>query len=68
MLKYEVHKNLFDFLNLEENPKMHWINISNWAMVQHMHDIILEATKVVVGIAQYLSFTCDEVNTIDNQN
>jgi hypothetical protein len=23
MLEYEVHKDLFDFLNLEENPKMH---------------------------------------------
>jgi hypothetical protein len=22
-LEYEVHKDLFDFLNLEENPKMH---------------------------------------------
>ncbi len=23
MLEYEVHKDLFDFVNLEENPKMH---------------------------------------------
>jgi hypothetical protein len=37
-------------------------------MVQHMHGIILEVTKSIVGIAQYLSFICDEVSTIDNQN
>jgi hypothetical protein len=26
-------------------------------MAQHMHGIILEVTKSIVGIAQYLSFT-----------
>jgi hypothetical protein len=35
-------------------------------MVQHMHDIALEATKFVVGVAQFISLTCDEVSTIDN--
>jgi hypothetical protein len=44
---------------------MHWIDLVGWAMGQHMHDIILEATKFVVGVAQFISFTCDVVNTID---
>jgi hypothetical protein len=35
-------------------------------MVQHMHDIVLEATKSTIGIVSYLSLTCDEINTIDN--
>jgi hypothetical protein len=48
LLEYEAHENLFDFLNLEENPKMHWTYNSGWAMVQHMHGIILEATKSIV--------------------
>jgi len=64
MLEYDIHKNLFDFLNFEENPKMHCINDYGWAMVQHMHVIILEATKFVIGITCYLSFTCNEVNII----
>jgi len=25
MFEYEAHTDLFDFLNFEENPKMHWI-------------------------------------------
>jgi hypothetical protein len=37
-------------------------------MVQHMHDIIFEATNFVGGASQYLSFTYDEVSIIDNQN
>jgi hypothetical protein len=36
MLQYEAHKELFDFLNLEKNPKMHLIG---WAMAQHLHCI-----------------------------
>ncbi len=55
MFEYETHKDLFEFLNLEEDPKMHWTNISSYAIAQHIHGIILEATKFLVGIAQYLS-------------
>jgi hypothetical protein len=69
MLVLKVHKELFDFLSLEENPKMNWIDsVGNWAMAQHMHDIVLEVTKYVIGVAQFISLTCDEVSTIDNQN
>jgi hypothetical protein len=57
MFEYEAHNDLFDFLNLEKNPKMHWTHNFGWAMAQHMHGIILEVTKSIVGIAQYLSFT-----------
>jgi hypothetical protein len=68
MLEYEAHKELFDFLGLEENLRMHWTNSISWAMVQHMHGIVLEATKSIVGATQFISLTCDEVNTIDNQS
>jgi len=37
-------------------------------MAQHMHGIILEATKFVIGVARYLSLTYDEVSSIDNQS
>lgn len=68
MLKVDVHKDLFDFLNLENNLKMHCIDTYNQAMGQHMHGIILEPIHFVVGIAHHLSLTCEEVGTIDNQN
>ncbi len=67
MFEHKAHKKLFDIFNLEENHKMHWINTFSCVMAQPMHcGIILKAIKFVVGIAQYLSFTCDEVNIIDN--
>ncbi len=49
MLEYEVHKDLFDFLNFDKNPKMHWTYNFSLAMVQHVHGTILEATKSIVG-------------------
>jgi hypothetical protein len=33
-----------------------------------MHGIVLEVTKFAIEIAQYLSLTCDEVSTINNQS
>lgn len=67
MFEHKAHKDLFDFFNLEENHKLHWINTFSWVMVQLMHcGIDLKAIKFVVGIAQYLSLTCDEVNIINN--
>ncbi len=50
MLEYETHIELFDFLNLEENPKMHWIYSASWAMVQHMHNMVLEANIYTIII------------------
>jgi hypothetical protein len=48
-LNVRLTKTYLKFLNFEENPKMHWTNNSSWAMVQHMHDNTLEATKSIVG-------------------
>ncbi len=47
---------------------MHQVNNFGWAMAQHMHGIILEATKSIIGVAWYLSLTYDEVSSIDNQS
>jgi hypothetical protein len=66
MPKYKAHKCLLDFMDLKQDPKMHWTNMMAWAMVQHMHDIVLEATKATIGVAWYMWFTYDEVITIDN--
>lgn len=37
MFEHKVHKYLFNFLNLEENHKIHWINTCSWVMAQPMH-------------------------------
>jgi hypothetical protein len=66
MLEYETHMELFDFLNKEEILKMHWIDSTGSAMVQHMHNMVLEANISIVIVVRYISLTCYEVSTIDN--
>jgi hypothetical protein len=68
MLEYETHMELFDFLNLEEILKMHWINSVGWAMAQHMHNMVLEANIYTIIVVRYISLTCYEVSIIDNYN
>jgi hypothetical protein len=48
---YKVQKDLFEFLNLEENLKC----IVQILLIKLLHGIILEATKSIVGVADYLS-------------
>jgi hypothetical protein len=50
MLEFKVHRNLFNFLNLAEKFKLYWMNSMGWVLVQHMHNIVLEATIYVVMV------------------
>ncbi len=44
--------------------KQFWLDYGS----TYMHGIVLEVTKFVIGTTQYLSLTCDEVSTINNQS
>jgi len=37
-------------------------------MAKFMHQKMMKATKVVVGVAQYVVISCDDVSTVDNQS
>jgi hypothetical protein len=50
MLEYKVHIYIFNFLNLVENPKLYWVSSMGSTMVQHMHNIVLEATISIVMV------------------
>ncbi len=54
MFEYEAHKELFDFLSLEENLIMHWTNLANWTMAQHMHTLSWRPPNVL--LEEYNSF------------
>jgi hypothetical protein len=43
---------------------MHWTNSSSWAMVQHMHGIVLGAIKYVVGATQFISLVMKSIPSI----
>jgi hypothetical protein len=37
-------------------------------MVQHIQNMVLDATIFVITTTQYIYLTCDEVSIIDNQS
>jgi hypothetical protein len=66
MLEYEALKNFYDFLVVPKNNKKHWSDNFRWTMVEFMHQEVMQATKVVIGVVQYVALSCDEVFTFDN--
>jgi hypothetical protein len=46
MTNYENLKDLFQLLKVKSVSKMHWSDTSGWGMVEVMHVVLLEATKV----------------------
>jgi hypothetical protein len=56
ILDYESPKKTFQFLNLEENLKIHWKNMVRWIYGPTLHIMfVLEATKFIFTIIQYMS-------------
>ena len=47
--------------------RKHWSKTSGWEMSEHMHGCVLDALKVVVQAAKYISILADEVTIVDNK-
>jgi hypothetical protein len=45
---------------------MHWFDSLGWIMVEFMYVQVTKVIMVTISIANYVAFTCDEVNTMDN--
>jgi hypothetical protein len=37
-------------------------------MVEHLHHVVLNATKVLMIFSNYVNPSCDEITTLDNQS
>jgi hypothetical protein len=68
MLEYESLRPLFEFLPVPRNNKKHWNNSYDWTMVEFMHQVVMRATRATIQAANYISLSCDEVSTVDNQS
>ncbi len=65
---FEGLKGVFKFLKVENCPYKHWSNSTRKTMVEAMHNVISQATKVVVKKSPFIFVSCDEATTIDNQS
>ncbi len=46
---------------------MHWFNNIGWEMATYMHEVVVNKTKNLVQSVQFISLSCDEFTTCDQQ-
>jgi hypothetical protein len=66
MLEYEALMFLYDFVVVPKNNKKHWSDNFKWTMVEFMHEEVMWATRVAIGVVQYVAMSRNEVFTFDN--
>jgi len=49
-------------------PKTHWSNSIGWEMTSYMHELVVKKTMDLVQVAKFISFSYDEVTTLDQQS
>jgi hypothetical protein len=66
MLEYDSRETLYEFLNVPNFPRMHWLDNSSWIMVEFTYSEVETAILRVLATANYVASTCDKISTIDN--
>jgi hypothetical protein len=59
-------KGLFQMLKVKFVSRKHWFDMLSWAMVEVMHELLLEATKATFVFATLIVINANELTTIDN--
>ncbi len=66
MIDYEDLKYLFQLLKVKSVSRKPWFDTLGWGMVEVMHIILLEVTKLAFVVAPFIVISANEVTTIDN--
>jgi hypothetical protein len=65
MTNYETMSKL-QFFDVKNYPRMHSSRSTGWEMTTYMHEVVNKIQNLVQS-AQFISFSCDEVTTCDQQ-
>jgi len=57
---------LFKFLRLQFVTETNWYNRVGWKMVKHIDCEVKKTTTIIIHNVNFVSFTCDEVTSMDN--
>jgi hypothetical protein len=66
MTNYEDMPSLFHMLKVKFVFWKHWLDSPSWGMVEVMHNMLLEATKVAFVRANFIVVNANEVTTTNN--
>lgn len=65
MLEYELLKELFLLLKVNNTSLEHWLNNIGWHIAKAMHDVVLSKVLFVILKINYVVVSVDKVTTID---
>jgi hypothetical protein len=68
MLEYGSMKQLFTFLKMPHLSKKHESDNSGWLITKYLYRQVIRKVVEVLAATRYVSITCDEVITMDNQS
>jgi hypothetical protein len=68
MLEYESTRGFLQFLQVKNCLQKHWCDNTGWSMAETMHNIVKTATADAVKAANFISISCNEVTSVDNQS
>jgi len=61
-------KFLLNFLKVKHYPKKHQCDNVTWGVVEVLHSIIMQATKLALDKANVFALPCAKVTLVENQS
>jgi hypothetical protein len=68
MVEYEYMCGLLDHLEVLKLPYKHWSDNSGWELAESLYHIVQDRMRACVRGGQFISISCDEVTTYNNQS
>jgi hypothetical protein len=68
MTDYSGMKDLVEFLEVPNCPRKHWGQSTGWGIAECLHEVVLERTQDVISSARFVSVSCDEVTSQNNES
>jgi hypothetical protein len=68
MVEYEHMRGLLEHLEVPKVPIKHWSDSIGWELAESLYHVVQDRTRAFVAGGQFISVSCDEVTTCDNQS
>jgi hypothetical protein len=65
---YSGMRDLLEYLHVPYFPRKHWAQGTAWGIAECLHDVVLERTWEVISRAKFMSISCDEVTSQNNDS
>jgi hypothetical protein len=65
---YSRMRDLLEYLRVPDFPRKHWAQETAWGIAECLHDVVLERMREVISQAKFVSISCVEVTSQNNES